>query len=84
MKTQSPDTSVEAESFLIDRLRRAGPQRRLDMARDASRAVRQLAWNGLHFRYPAADDTELRRRYANLMLGEALAAELFGNHSPEQ
>lgn len=78
MKTQSSDTSVEAEQFLIEGLRAAGPQRRLDMARDASRAIRQLAWNGLRFRHPQADEAELRRRYVVLTLGEDAAVQLFG------
>ena len=78
MKTQSPDTSFEAEQMLIERLRAAGPQRRLDMARDASRAIRQLAWNGLRLRHPHADENELRRRYVVLTLGEEIANQLFG------
>jgi hypothetical protein len=78
MKTQSPDTSLEAEQMLIERLRAAGPQRRLDMARDASRAIRQLAWNGLRLRHPNADENELRRRYVVLTLGEEAAEQLFG------
>ncbi len=77
MKTQSPDTSVEAEALLIERLRAAGPQRRLDMARDASRAIRQLAWNGLRLRHPHANENELRRRYVALTLGEEVAEQLF-------
>ena len=78
MKTQSPDTSVEVEQLLIERLRAAGPQRRLDMARDASRAIRQLAWNGLRRRHPNAGESELRRRYVVLTVGEDAAAQLFG------
>jgi len=41
MKTQSPDTTEEAER--LKRLRQAGPLRRLQMALDASRAIRELA-----------------------------------------
>lgn len=78
MKTQSPDTSAEMEEILIHRLRAAGPQRRLDMARDASRAIRQLAWNGLRLRHPHADENELRWRYVALTLGEEAAKRLFG------
>ena len=78
MKTQSPDTNMEAERFLIASLRAVGPQRRLEMARDASRAIRQLAWNGLRLRHPQADESELRRRYVALTLGEDAAVQLFG------
>ena len=78
MKTQSPDTSVEAERILIERLRAVGPRRRLDMARDASRAIRQLAWNGLRLRHPQAGEAELRRRYVVQTFGEPVAEQLFG------
>jgi len=74
MKTQSPDTSIELERLLIERLRAVGPQRRLKMARDASRALGQLAWNGLRQRYPKADEAELRRRYVSQTYGEEIAA----------
>ena len=77
MKTQSPDTSPEAELVLIDRLRAAGPLRRLQMAGDASRAIRQLAWNGLRQRHPHATEAELRRRYVALTYGEDAACRLF-------
>ena len=78
MKTQSPDTSPEAERTLIELLREAGPGRRFEMARNASRAIRQLAWNGLRHRHPKADEAELRRRYAALTLGEEATARVLG------
>lgn len=77
MKTQSPDTSPEAERVLIDLLRQAGPRRRFEMARNASLAARQLAWNGLCSRHPQAGEAELARRYAALVLGEELATRMF-------
>jgi len=75
MKTQSPDTTEEAER--LKRLRQAGPLRRLQMALDASRAIRELAWNGLRQRHPQADEAELRRRFAELTLGESAALRMF-------
>ena len=78
MKTQSPDTSPEAERILIDRLREAGPQRRFEMARNASRTIRQLAWNGLRVRHPEAGEAELRRRYAAMTLGEEATTRVLG------
>jgi hypothetical protein len=77
MKTQSPDTSEAAEQFLIARLRQAGPLRRLEMARNASRTIRELAWNGLRQRHPKADDAELRRRFAELILSQDAASRVF-------
>lgn len=81
MKTQSPDTSLEVERLLIDRLRQAGPARRLAMACDASRALRQLAWNGLRHRHPRATEAELRRRYVAITYGEDAACRLFDEAS---
>jgi len=78
MKTQSPDTSVEAEQVLIERLRAAGPQRRLDMARDASRTLRQLVWNGLKLRHPDATEDELCWRFVELTIDKEAAERLFG------
>lgn len=77
MRTQSPDTSPEAERVLIALLQKAGPRRRFEMARSASFAARQLAWNGLCSRHPAADKAELLRRYAALTLGDEWAMRLF-------
>jgi hypothetical protein len=83
MKTQSPDTSIEAERFLIERLRDAGPARRLAMACDASRALRQLTWNGLRHRHPGASEAELRRRFVALTYGEDAARRLFDEAAGE-
>lgn len=79
MKTQSPDTSLEAERFLIGRLQAAGSSRRLQMACDASRAIRQLTWSGLRQRHPHATEAELRRRYVALTYGEDAASQFFGD-----
>ena len=80
MKTQSPDTSLEAERILIARLREAGPLRRLEMTCDASRALRELTWNGLRQRHPQATEAELGRRYVALTYGEDAARRLY--HEP--
>lgn len=81
MKTQSPDTSIEAEQVLIERLRQVGSNRRLAMAIDASRALRQITWNGLRHRHPQATEAELCRRYVALTYGEDAARRVFDEPS---
>jgi len=40
-----------------------------------------LAFMGLRSRYPNANETELRRRLAGLLLGEELARKVYGEMS---
>jgi hypothetical protein len=44
--------------------------------------MKHLAWlfalSGLRSRYPHASEREIRRRLADLILGEELAAEVYG------
>jgi hypothetical protein len=40
--------------------------------------VKQLAYQGLRQRHPAASEAELRRRLADLLLGEDLAQQVYG------
>jgi len=78
MKTQSPDTSPEAEQVLVSLLRRASPARKLQMIVSANRASRELAMCGLKMRHPGASPENLRRRLADLWLGKELAAKAYG------
>jgi hypothetical protein len=78
MRTQSPDTSPEAERVLVALLRRTPPWRRLQLADHMSRSVRGLSLAGLRARYPKASEAELRRRFADIYLGPKLAAEVYG------
>ena len=44
----------------------------------ATRAVCELAMDGLRQRHPAASSAELRQRFAALRLGREASIELFG------
>lgn len=55
----SSDTSLEAERFQIELLRRAGPTRRFALARSLSQTVMQLARAGIQRGYPDADEQEV-------------------------
>ncbi len=78
MKTQSPDTSPEAERVLIEWLRRTPAWRRLQLADRMSATVRDLCLAGIRSRHPHASAAEVRRQFADLHLGPELAAEVFG------
>jgi hypothetical protein len=78
MRTQSPDTSPEAEQVLIGLLRQAPAWRRLQLADRMSATVRELCLAGLRTRYPKASEAEIRRRFADIHLGSELAAKVFG------
>ena len=72
------DTRPEAEAVLIGMLRQAPPWRKLRMVDQLNQTVRTLALSGLRQRYPDAPPQELRRRLADLLLGPALAAQVYG------
>lgn len=73
-----PDTSPTAQRVLIDGLRSLPPWRKLRMMAEMNAAVHQLAMVGLRERYPDADDAELCRGLAELLLGAPLAAVAYG------
>ena len=78
MRTQSPDTSPEAERVLIELLRQAPAWRKLRMVEDTNRSVKDLLLAGLQQRFPTDPPTRLRRRLADLWLGPELAAAAYG------
>ncbi len=78
MKTQSPDTSPEAEQVLIELLRGIPAWRKLRMVEDTNRSVKDLLMAGLRERFPKDPPAVLRRRLADLWLGTELAADAYG------
>ena len=78
MRTLAEDTSPEAERVLIELLRRASPERKVEMIASANRASRELALSGLKMRFPNDSPARLQRRLASLWLGEELARKAYG------
>ena len=76
--TAFTDTSFEAEAIQLKLLRQAPPWRKLQMLAQLNRAAHSLALVGLRRRYPHATPAQLRRRLADLLLGETLAAQAYG------
>jgi hypothetical protein len=78
MSTLFPDTHPEAEAVLIRLLREAPAWRKLEMVDQLNQSVRLLALTGLQQRFPRDDKECLRRRLADLLLGEELALRVYG------
>jgi hypothetical protein len=78
MRTQSPDTSPEAERVLIALLRQAPAWRKLRMVEDTNHSVKDLLMTGLRQRFPHDSPGALRRRLADLWLGPELSAVAYG------
>ena len=73
------DTHLKIDARRIELLRTASPARKMDMLGDLNASARILALTGLRLRYPHAGDAELRRRLADLLLGEGLARKVYGD-----
>ncbi len=73
-----PDTTLEAEEVLISLLRQAPAWRKMQITCELTQTVRTLALHGLRRRYPRADEGELRRRLADILLGPELAEKVYG------
>lgn len=83
MSTLSADTHPEAERVQIELLRKLPAWRKLQIVGEMNQTVRTLMLSGLRQRFPHATDAELRRRLADLMLGEELAARVYGKGSTD-
>jgi hypothetical protein len=72
------DTHPKVEALQIELWRQASPTRKMHMLAQLNASVRILALVGLRSRYPQASEIELRRRLADLLLGEELARKVYG------
>ncbi len=72
------DTSPEAEAKLIELIRAAPSWRKFEMMTQLNTRMKMLLLAGLKQRHPNADDRELRRRMADLLLGQELAQTVYG------
>jgi len=72
------DTHPKMEALQIQLWRQASPTRKMHMLAQLNASVRMLALAGLRSSYPNADEAELHRRLADLLLGEELARKVYG------
>jgi hypothetical protein len=73
MKTQSPDTSPEAEQVLIDIARRMPVWRKVQLAEQWGATLRNAMKADIRARNPQASEEELRRAFVERWLGPKLA-----------
>ena len=78
MGTYSSDTHPKMEALQIKLLRQASPTRKMQMLAQLNQSAKMLALKGLRSQYPHANETELQRRLADLLLGEKLARKVYG------
>jgi hypothetical protein len=72
------DTHPQIETLQLQMLRTAPSWRKAHMLGQMYATVKQLAYQGLCQRHPGASEAELRRRLADLLLGEDLAQQVYG------
>lgn len=72
------DTSPEAEALLITLLRQAPSWRKFKMVGDLNATVKQFALSGIRQRHPNATEEQVNRHLADILLGEELAATVYG------
>lgn len=78
MSVLSSDTHPKMEALQIKLWRQASPTRKMEMLAQLNNSVRILALAGLRTRFPQANEAELRRRLASLILGDDLARKVYG------
>lgn len=81
MSVLSSDTHPKMEALQIKLWREASPTRKIHRPAQLNASVRIVALAGLRSRYPKAKESELRRRLADLLLGEELARKVYGEIS---
>jgi predicted component of type VI protein secretion system len=72
------DTHPKMEALLIQLWRQASPTRKMQMVAQLNQSARLLALAGLSSQYPQASEAELWRRLADLLLGEEIANQVYG------
>lgn len=72
------DTDPSIEAIMFEHYRNMPFGEKIMAVERLNRAARQLATMGLRQRYPTASEAEIRRRLADLLLGEELAERAYG------
>jgi hypothetical protein len=73
-----PGEDPRVEEIIFAYLREMSGAEKFAVLRRLTIASRRLALAGLRHRHPDASASELRRRLADLLLGEELAARVYG------
>lgn len=81
LRPATNDTSPEAERVRIRVLREMPLRRKIMLVEDANRTARRLALAGIAIRSPQASPEERIRLLMDLVLGEEMAARVYGPNS---
>lgn len=68
MRPQSSDTDPKVEAMMIEHYRSMSPAKKFRMMCELNAAVRTLSLSGIKQRHPNADEEELNKRFAALVL----------------
>ncbi len=79
MRTLAADTCPSAEKIQLEIIRRMPPWKKLALVDDLNETVKAFAVSGLKQRYPDASPEQIRRKLANLILGEEVANKVYGD-----
>ena len=72
------DTHPQIETLQLELLRNTPTWKKVELLVQLNKTAHSLALSGLRQRYPQAGEAELRRRLADLLLGEELASKVYG------
>lgn len=83
MTALSSDTHPKMEALQIRLWRQARPTRKMHMPAQLNASIDLVALAALRSRYPQANEAELHRRRAGLLLGEEVGQKVYGdvNHA---
>jgi len=79
MRTLAADTSPSTEKVQLEIIRRMPSWKKLAVVDDLNETVRAFAISGLKQRHPDASPEQIRRKLAELILGEELANKVYGD-----
>ena len=77
MASYYTDTHPKMEALQIKLLRETPPWRKMEILAAMNKFASSLAMAGLRQRFPDADEAELHRHLADLILGPELARKIF-------
>jgi hypothetical protein len=77
-ETMENDTHPKMRELQVRLMREAPPWKKAAMVGEMYQAMVTLSLSGLRARHPAASESELHRRLADLVLGPKLADQVYG------
>ena len=78
MKSLSPDTTPQIQRKHYELMRKLSPEHRLSMAFALTDAIRQMLLADLKYRFPLANETEIRRRFIARVLSRKDVIRAYG------